>query len=142
MSLCGDRRRNRNRKSVIRGLTPSAEQETTQRLDSRQRSTSDIPQGRRRRENPCVGHGIQRFTADFALTALTSRPSTSAIHARMPRQRRVGMPSGLVTTSSDNDCSTRVPSATATTAADAYGFDLNCRLEEHKGEYGGRLRPS
>ena len=29
----------------------------------------------------------------------------------------------------------RVPSATAKTAENAYGFDLNCRTEEHKGEY-------
>ena len=36
----------------------------------------------------------------------------------------------------------RVPSATAKTAENAYGFDLNCRTEEHKGEYGGRLHPS
>lgn len=36
----------------------------------------------------------------------------------------------------------RVPSATAKTAENAYGFDLNCRTEEHKGEYGGRLHPT
>ena len=56
-------------------VTPSVEKRLED-LDSRQRSTADIPQGRRRRENPYVGRGVQRLAKDFALTTLTSWPST------------------------------------------------------------------
>lgn len=52
---------------------PRWEQETSVDLDPRQRSTFDIPQGRRRRASPVSVLGIQHHTAFSADSVLTAR---------------------------------------------------------------------
>ena len=52
---------------------PRWEQETSVDLDPRQRSTFDIPQGRRRRASPVSVRGIQHQTAFSADSVLTAR---------------------------------------------------------------------